>query len=113
MTEHIGAAPSEFDATTDTTPPGGDHVRLTAAQVRLLRRHRPTAGVVGVLVATDRGGPKRFAKRWYAWYVRAYDVMMCPASTPGMKRRASFWRSANDLATGCKGGVVRRDPAGT
>lgn len=37
---------------------------------------------------SDRGGPRRMAKRWYNWFAPAFAVLADPAATPKMRAAA-------------------------
>lgn len=64
------------------SPPGW--VRLSYAQMRLL----PPQEVRYYLDRSDRGGPRRKAKRWYRWFATIEFVLTFSGSTESMKRRA-------------------------
>lgn len=59
-------------------------VKLTYSQMRLMD---PT-DVYYVLDMSDRGGPRRLAKRWYSWYATRAAIELNPRSTANMRNRA-------------------------
>jgi hypothetical protein len=55
-------------------------VRLSWSQQRLL----PADSVRVVLDTSDRGGPGRYAKRWWKWYADADTILDNPSATDRM-----------------------------
>lgn len=60
--------------------------RLSYAQARILQAQG--LQIYAELDTTDRGGPRRLAKRWYRWYADAMAVLESAAPTPAMINRA-------------------------
>ena len=71
-----------------TIPFDGPSFYATWSQVQVARRHGELR-LVPELVTTDKGGPGRLAKRWWAWRL-PMSVGREPWATPAMKRRAGF-----------------------
>jgi hypothetical protein len=59
-------------------------VRLSWSQQRLL----PADSVRVVLDTSDRGGPRRYAKRWWKWYADADTILNNNAATDCMRQAA-------------------------
>lgn len=60
-------------------------VRITYAQaVKLL-----PSDVFYTVDTSDKGGPRRMAKRWNRWYASPSAIRVCPRATPNMLARAS------------------------
>ena len=74
-------------------PPPDDAVKFTSSrfsatwsQVQVARQNGELR--LGWEVDTsDKGGPRRMAKRWYRWYLPT-DIAVQPWATPAMKQRA-------------------------
>jgi hypothetical protein len=64
----------------------GVRVKLTYRQQLLL----PAASVMCSLDTTDRGGARRYAKRWYRWFATSTAIADCRRSTRNMMDRAGL-----------------------
>ncbi len=74
------------DPPRDATPFTGTGFRATWSQVVVARRNGETR-LTSSVVATDKGGPRQLAKRWYAWYLPV-EVADQPWATKSMKKRS-------------------------
>lgn len=64
----------------------GSRFKATWSQVQVARQHGELRLDVEV-DTSDRGGPRRFAKRWHVWYLPE-DISIQPWATKSMKQRA-------------------------
>lgn len=81
MPKFIGSDPPK-----NSTPLTGTSFRATWSQVVVARRNGETRLDYQV-VATDKGGPRQLAKRWYAWFLPV-EVALQPWATKSMKKRS-------------------------
>lgn len=79
----VSAAPEAARTSTALAAPAG-MARVTLGTLRAMSRagFLLGRGVRAVLAATDRGGPRCMAKRWWAWYVPAEALAAYRAEHP-------------------------------
>lgn len=77
----VTAAPEAARNTAALQPPPGQ-VRVTWGTLRALAQEGLITSASAVQVATDRGGPRCLAKRWWAWYVPAEALAAYRADHP-------------------------------
>jgi hypothetical protein len=96
MPKMIGATPTEIarelgiPVDADTRPartqealrPAPGEARVTLNTLRAMARAGLVSRIRAVLSATDRGGPRCLAKRWWAWYVPADALAAYRADHP-------------------------------
>jgi hypothetical protein len=77
----VSAAP-EAARNAEALRPQPGQVRVTWGTLRALAKEGLITGASAVQVATDRGGPRCLAKRWWAWYVPAEALAAYRADHP-------------------------------